>query len=37
VKSDEKNAERLKRLAQYSPVYNTLTNGVNVDIEVEPK
>ncbi len=37
VKSDEKNTEKLKRLAEYSPVYNTLIHGVNVDIEVEPK
>ncbi|MHC4369854.1 MAG: OsmC family protein, partial [Planctomycetota bacterium] len=36
VKCDEKNTERLKRLAEYSPVYNTLIHGVNVDIEVEP-
>jgi uncharacterized OsmC-like protein len=37
VKSDEENTERLKRLAKYSPVYNTLMHGVNVDIEVDPK
>ena len=27
--------ESLKKLAEFSPVYNTLTNGVKVDIEVE--
>lgn len=37
VKTDEDNMDRLKRLAQYSPVYNTLVNGVNVDVQVEPK
>jgi uncharacterized OsmC-like protein len=37
VKSDVDNMERLKRLAQYSPVYNTLIHGTNVDIQVEPK
>ena len=37
VKTDTENIERLRSLAEYSPVYNTLTNGVNVDIQVEPK
>jgi uncharacterized OsmC-like protein len=37
VKADVDNLERLKRLAQYSPTYNTLIHGVNVDIQVEPK
>ena len=37
VKSGMDNMERLKSLAQYSPVYNTLTKGVNVDIQVDPK
>jgi uncharacterized OsmC-like protein len=36
VKTDEKNIETLKRLAEYSPVYNTLIRGTNVDIEIEP-
>lgn len=27
--------EQLKRLAEYSPVYNTLLSGVNVDLRVE--
>jgi len=37
VKTDEQNTERLKRLAEFSPVYNTLINGTNVDIEIESK
>ena len=37
VKTDEDNMEKLKSLAQFSPVYNTLINGVNIDLQVEPK
>ena len=37
VKSDEENTERLKRLTEYSPVFNTLIHGTNVDIEIEQK
>jgi len=37
VKTDEYNMEKLKSLAEYSPVYNTLIHGTNVDIEIEPK
>ena len=37
VKTDEHNMERLKQLAQFSPVYNTITNGARVHIDVEPK
>ena len=37
VKADIDNMERLKRLASYSPVLNTLTQGANVDIQVAPK
>lgn len=37
VKSDVDNMERLQRLALYSPVYHTLVEGVNVDVQVEPK
>ena len=29
--------EKLKNLAEYSPTFNTLVNGVNVDLQVEPK
>ena len=36
VKTDEQNMKRLHRLASFSPVYNTLTNGANVDIEIQP-
>lgn len=37
VKSDETNLDKLKRLAEFSPVFNTLINGCNVDIQLEPK
>jgi uncharacterized OsmC-like protein len=37
VKSDEENTERLKSLAEYSPVFNTLIHGTNVDIKIERK
>jgi uncharacterized OsmC-like protein len=37
VKTDAKNLETLKSLALFSPVYNSLINGVKVDIQVEPK
>jgi uncharacterized OsmC-like protein len=37
VEADVDNMERLKRLTAYSPVLNTITQGVNVDIQVEPK
>ena len=37
VKADIDNMERLKRLASYSPVFNTLTQGAKVDIQVAPK
>ena len=36
VKADVDNMERLKRLTAYSPVFNTITQGANVDIQVEP-
>lgn len=36
VKSDA-DMEKLKKLAAYSPVYNTITNGASVDIQLEPK
>lgn len=36
VKSDVENMERLKRLTEVSPVYNTITHGATVDIQVEP-
>ena len=37
VKTDAENLERLKRLAEFSPVYNTITHGAKVDIDVELK
>jgi uncharacterized OsmC-like protein len=37
VQSDVDNLERLKALTQYSPVFNTITQGANVDIRVESK
>jgi uncharacterized OsmC-like protein len=35
VKSDVSNMERLKRLTAFSPVFNTITQGANVDIQVD--
>jgi uncharacterized OsmC-like protein len=37
AKADVDDMERLKRLAEYSPTFNTLIHGVNVDLQVEPK
>ena len=37
VKTDEQNLEMLKSLAEFSPVYHSLVDGVEVDIQVEPK
>lgn len=37
VKADVDNMERLKRLTTFSPVLNTITQGANVDIQVEAK
>ena len=37
VKADVDNMERLKRLTAYSPVFNTITRGAKVDIQVEAK
>jgi uncharacterized OsmC-like protein len=37
VKADVDNMERLKRLTAYSPVFNTITQGAKVDIQVEAK
>lgn len=37
VKTDVKNLERLKGLAAFSPVFNTITQGANVDIQVSAK
>jgi uncharacterized OsmC-like protein len=37
VKTDTENMKKLKRLAEFSPVYNTLIHGTKVDIEIEPR
>ena len=37
VKTDAENFKRLKSLSEFSPVYNTITQGAKVDIEIEPK
>ena len=36
VDTDDENIPRLKELAEFSPVYNTLMQGVRVDIDVQP-
>jgi len=36
VRSDIQNMERLKKLTRFSPVFNTITQGANVNIEVMP-
>lgn len=35
VKTDAENLEKLRTLAAFSPVYNTITQGARVDIEIE--
>jgi uncharacterized OsmC-like protein len=37
VKADVDNLDRLKRLTAYSPVFNTITQGAKVDIQLEAK
>ena len=37
VKTDPENIDTLKQLSVYSPVFNTITQGANVDIRVEAK
>ena len=37
VKTAEEDLAKLKALAEYSPVFNTITQGANVDIQVLPK
>jgi uncharacterized OsmC-like protein len=37
VKTDSDNLKLLKRLGEFSPVYNTITHGAKVDIVLEPK
>ncbi len=35
VRADVDDLEKLKSLTQFSPVFNTLTHGTNVDIQIE--
>ena len=37
VKANTEDLEHLESLAEYSPIYQTLVSGTNVDIQVEPK
>jgi uncharacterized OsmC-like protein len=37
VKTDPANLSRLKSLAEMSPVYNTLTDGAKVEIDIQPQ
>ncbi len=37
VKADPKDVKRLKELSMYSPVFNTLTKGVPVHLQIEAK
>ena len=37
VKTDAENVKKLKNLAEFSPVYNTLIQGAKVDIAIEPQ
>jgi len=37
VRADVDNMERLRNLTAFSPVFNTITRGARVDIQVEPK
>jgi uncharacterized OsmC-like protein len=36
VKTDAENLNQLKSLAEFSPVFHTITDGANVDIEIVP-
>jgi uncharacterized OsmC-like protein len=37
VKTAPENLPKLKELAEFSPVYNTLLHGTNVDIRIQPE
>lgn len=37
VKTDEEDLEKLKALAQFSPVFDVVSNGTSVDIQMERK
>ena len=36
VQTAPDNIQRLKKLAEFSPVYNTVRRGANIDLEIEP-
>jgi uncharacterized OsmC-like protein len=37
VKTDTENLQKLKDLAEFSPVFDTVSNGTNIDIQIEKK
>ena len=37
VKTESENLEKLRQLATFSPVYNTLIHSPNVDIQIDCK
>ncbi len=37
IKTDEEDMEKLKALAQFSPVFDVVSNGTSVDIQMERK
>jgi uncharacterized OsmC-like protein len=37
IKTDPNNIPKLRELAEFSPVYNTLLQGTHIDVQVEPK
>ena len=37
VKADPEDIAQIERLARFSPVFNTITNGANIDVQVELK
>lgn len=37
VKAAEEDLPKLRELAEFSPVYNTITHSANVDIQIQPK
>jgi uncharacterized OsmC-like protein len=36
VKTDSENVERLRELAEFSPVFDVVSNGTSVDLNIEP-
>ncbi|MHC5163398.1 MAG: OsmC family protein, partial [Planctomycetota bacterium] len=37
IKAAPEDIPRLREFAEFSPVYNTLTQGTNVDIRIQPE